>query len=192
MLGAGTLEMEGVTAKIVNASILKNIQKRAAYETSHTIITQSSSGFCPPKINGDCFINSISNVASTFTCFEDVSMFGIISNLCQTINDLKNLTNLSTIKNPMLSIAQIFLSRFVSSFTFCNVKTVTTIDDKIPYQSQLDIDVLRVSNDRTHLEGNMMIKDKGVIETKEFITKAPEHTVHQHTETSGYCISFIT
>ena len=59
---------------------------------------QVTIGFCPPKINGDCFINSINNIAQTFTCFEDsaASAFGIIGGLCKTVNDLTILTNLST------------------------------------------------------------------------------------------------
>lgn len=159
--------MEGVTAKILNATITKNIEERAAYDTSHTVITTKASGFCPPKINGDAFVNSFKNISESFTCFEDsaAGVLNLSASYCTNMEHLETLLNLSTIENLIASIAKILLSRFVTSFTYSNFRTKTTIDISNPVQRNIDIEVLRVNNERTHLEGVYNIKEKAIIET---------------------------
>ena len=51
------------------------------------------------------------------------------------------------------------------------------------------VEVLRISNDRTHLEGCWNARGRAVIETGELTTSAPEHTVSQRSETHGYTVS---
>lgn len=177
------LKWKVLFAKIVNARITKNIEERAAYETSHTVITQSSSGFCPPKIQGNCFVEAVKNASSQFTCFQVAlpRCLNLASGIFQTMKNLDLLRNLSTL-NPIII-------RFVTSFTFMDVETKTTIDKKIPHQSHIDIEVLNISNDRTHLESIINFEKKAKIETGQFTTYAPQVEQHQHTETHGFSIS---
>lgn len=184
------LKWKVLFAKIVNARRTKNIEEKAAYETSHTVITQSSSGFCPPKIQGNCFVEAVKNASSQFTCFQVAlpRCLNLASGIFQTMKNLDLLRNLSTL-DPITTISEIFLIRFVTSFTFMDVETKTTIDTKIPHQSHIDIEVLNISNDRTHLESIINVEKKAKIETGQFTTYAPQVEQHQHTETHGFSIS---
>jgi hypothetical protein len=53
----------------------------------------------------------------------------------------------------------------------------------------VDVGVLRVANDRTHLEGVWNVSGRGEIETKELTMSAPKHAVIQTTETHGWSVS---
>ncbi|MDR2067546.1 MAG: hypothetical protein LBP41_00980 [Holosporaceae bacterium] len=48
---------------------------------------------------------------------------------------------------------------------------------------------LRVTNDRTHLEGVWNISARGEIHTRELTASTPKHIVTQAQETSGWSVS---
>ncbi len=56
-------------------------------------------------------------------------------------------------------------------------------------QSQVELGVFVINNKRTHLEGIWNI-DKASIDTEEFTTAAPKHTIDQYVRTSGWSLSF--
>lgn len=190
-LGMGKLEMVDVTGQILDAVIEKTLIERAAYETNHTVITQHSSGFFAPKINGDVFINALENANKVVT-FGDAlpTAFNVVGSGVKTLAHAEMMSNLSKMENPMLTLSKIFLGRFVTGFGYSNIKTTIKIDEKRPHQSQMKIGLLRISNDRTHLEGIWDIEGKGTIKTGKFTTQAPKHEVKQEVKTSGYSITF--
>lgn len=190
-LGMGKLEMVDVTGQILDAVIEKTLIERAAYETNHTVITQHSSGFFAPKINGDVFINALENANKVVT-FGDAlpTAFNVVGSGVKTLAHAEMMLNLSKMENPMLTLSKIFLGRFVTGFGYSNVRTTIKIDEKRPHQSQMKIGLLRISNDRTHLEGIWDIEGKGTIKTEKFTTQAPKHEVKQEVKTSGYSITF--
>jgi len=122
------------------------------------------------------------------------SMLNIVGATAQMVTHAKTLANLSALSqansfNPGLMVANILMSRYITGFTYSNMKTVTTVDERRPVQSQIETGILRVSNDRTHLEGMWNVTGRGEIETGTLTTTAPKHTIDTHTETSGYSIS---
>ena len=68
----------------------------------------------------------------------------------------------------------------MSGFGYSNITQRTKITEKIPHQKQAKVGILKVSNDRTHLEGIWDV-DQAEIETKLFTTLAPNYeTMDSH------------
>jgi hypothetical protein len=189
-LGVGVCELEGAVVRALDMTITKTLEEKAAYERSHTVITQKASGFCPPKIKGDPFIDALKGMRNVVS-FGDVApaTFNLIGATAQTLNHAQMLANLSTMGNPLTTITQILTSRFIAGPSFCNIKTVTKVDESKPLQSRIETGILRVTNDRTHLEGEWDVSGRGEIDTGKFSMSAPRHTVTQTTETSGWSVS---
>jgi hypothetical protein len=189
-LGVGTCEFEGAVVKALDVAITKNLSEKAAYERVHTVVTQKSSGFFAPKIKGDPFVDALRGVRGVVT-FGDVApaAFNLIGATAQTLNHAQMLANLSTIGNPFSTVAQILTNRFMTGPVYSNIKTVTEVKESKPLQSRIETGILRVVNDRTHLEGIWNVTGRAAIETKTLTTAAPKHEISQKTETSGWSIS---
>jgi hypothetical protein len=112
----------------------------------------------------------------------------IVGSGAQTLTHATVLANLAKNSNKFGAVSQIFLSRFVTGPVFSNTTTTTARTESKPIQSKVDVGVLRVSNDRTHLEGIWHV-DKCSIETGTLTTVAPKHTVSQKTESRGWSLS---
>ncbi|MDR2598241.1 MAG: hemagglutinin repeat-containing protein [Holosporales bacterium] len=187
--GDGTCIFEGVVANVLDMTIRRDLIEKAAYTGKTTRSVRHSSGFFAPKIRGDPFYESTRALSKTVT-FGDFApnVMNVIGTGAQALTHATKLANLSKLQNPASEFALIMLSRFVAGPCYSNVTTRTVTRERIPHQSKLDIGVLRVSNDRTHLEGIWHVNSAS-IETGQLTTEAPKYTGSQESETSGWSVS---
>ena len=188
--GTGKCTLEGAVVDVLEMAIKKkDLIDRTFYTKRTTHITRSSRGFFAPRIKGDPFYESSKALGKVVT-FGDVvpSTLNVVGAGAQTLTHAMMLANLSKVSNPLGTISQIFMSRFVSGFGYSNITQRTRITETIPHQTQAKVGILKVSNDRTHLEGIWDV-DQAEIETKLFTTSAPKYEATQTTETEGFSVS---
>lgn len=188
--GAGDCILESAVLHALEASISKNLIERTAYDTISTTITDSNSGFFAPKIKGDPLYESLKGVKNVITFDGDSlpTMFNVIGASSQTLTHALTLANLASNSNPFAALGSIFLSRYVTGFGYSKTKVDTDRKEKVPHQSEIKVGVLRITNDRTHLEGIWDV-DQGTIHTGKFTTASPKNTVEQKTKVSGWSVS---
>jgi hypothetical protein len=107
----------------------------------------------------------------------------------QMLSHITTLANLSTIPHPLLSVAQILLSRFTRGAVYSDITQKVSREERVPVQSQVDLGIFSVANDRTHGEGIWKV-DKASIDNGTLTTYAPQHTIVQQETTEGWSISF--
>lgn len=153
--GAGECVLESVVLQAARASIEKNLVERTAYDTVSTRITDTSSGFFAPKIKEDPLVESLRGVQNVVNFGGDTipTALNMVGATAQTLNHALTLMNLARNPNPFATLGSIFLSRYVAGFGYSNIKTTTTRHESAPHQSQIRVGVLRITNDRSHLEG---------------------------------------
>jgi len=197
--GKGLCEFESVILKAVKATIDKDFIEKTAYDKIHTYIHESSSGFFAPKIKNDPIFDALKNVKSVINLGDSATLgdilpttFTTVGTVAKAITDIKTMANLDMFEDPFTQVAKVILSRYVSNIGFSSNEMTMERDEIRPRQSKIDVEVLHINNKKTHLEGNYTIKEKGVIDTDDFITASPRHVIDQRMEASGWSISLST
>ncbi|KAH0790225.1 hypothetical protein GPJ56_005798 [Histomonas meleagridis] len=188
-IGKGTCVFEGTIIKALDMSITKNLIEKAAYLHSKSNIVQHSSGFFAPKIKGDPFIEALKGVENIISFGDAIpTAMNIIGTGAQTLTHALTLANIAKNPNPIIAISQIFLNRFVTGFVYNNSTTTIQRKESQPIQSQVEVGILKINNDRTHLEGIWKV-NKASIETGKITSDSPKHTIEQSSKTKGFNIS---
>lgn len=189
-LGKGLCTLESVVMYVAEFFAEKALDEIAGYESYKMRSRDTSYGFFAPKIKGDPLVESLKGVKNVVHFSGDTlpSLFNVVGATAQTLTHGLTLMNLASKQNPVAVLSSIFLSRFVADFGYSKRETQISRKETKPWQSRVKVGVLVVSNDRTHLEGIWDV-NKARIDTKEFTTKAPEHTVEQEAKTRGWSVS---
>ncbi|ORX43506.1 hypothetical protein BCR36DRAFT_415521 [Piromyces finnis] len=197
--GQGLCEFESVVLKALDALIEKDFVEKTAYDKIDTYIHESSSGFFAPKIKHDPIfdtlqnIKSVVNLGSSATLGDIVpSTFTTVGSIAKAINDIKVMSNLDMFKDPFTQMAKVIMSRYVSNIGFGSHEMTMKRSEKKPHQSKIEVEVLKINNKKTQMEGNYNIKRKGVIETEDFKVNSPRHVIKQQFESNGWSISLST
>ena len=190
--------MQSTILRALDAEITKNLRETTAYDKILSRVTSHSSGFFAPRIKADPVVEALRGINNVMTIGDIVpTTFNTIGTVAQTASHAAKLASLSSDPNPFATVTTILASRFLTDFSYRNVTSTTTRKESVPQQSKVKlgdepmkgVEVLRISNDRTHLEGIWEAEGRAVIETKEFTASAPKHEVSQESKTKGYSVS---
>jgi hypothetical protein len=187
--GKGNLELEAVKMKAQSMALKKALNEYAAYETRETKKIIRQKGWFVPKIKGDPLYEVFKGLPKNVT-FGDLvpTVANVISVGAQTLSHATTFANLGNMTNPAMAFAQVLGSRYLGNFGYTNTKTTIKRIEKKPIQSEIDVGVLWINNDSTHLEGIWKVGE-GHIETKKLTMTAPNHEVNQTVKSKGFSIS---
>ena len=166
-------------------SIQKNLVERAAYTTTKVTVEQKRSGLFAPKIKPDPIRDSLKSLEQIREMGDSIpAALNMVTTGADALKHATILANLAKTTNPAAELTNILLSRYITgpSFGSSRLKSVT-IETK-PLKSHIEVGILRISNDKTHMEGIWNV-DKASIEANELTIQAPKRTVFQEVKSSG-------
>jgi hypothetical protein len=198
LLGIGTAEFESVIIRQADAHMSKPIMRVEGKQLSETTAHSgtrvrrviSRRGWFAPRLRGDPAADALHHLMHTAVAGDILpNVLNAVGAGVQTASHLATLAHLSALKHPMVSLAEVLLTRFATGALYSNITQKVTRDERVPVQSHIELGIFTVSNDRTHLEGIWNV-DRASIETGEFTTAASQHSVEQRVDTKGWSISF--
>lgn len=190
--GVGLCELESVILHTFKMTMTKDLVEKTAYNNINTSIHETTSGLIGSCcIKGDPLLEELNGMDGEITLGEIApKVFNTVGTVAQTATHVKTLANLSKFKNPFAEVAKILMSRYISGFSIGETSTKITRNEKIPEQSQINVEILNINNEKTHLEGRWNIRNKGYIDTNNLTANSSYQVVKQNIETNGWSISF--
>ncbi len=187
--GKGDLVLKSVRAKIGEMTVAKDLHEGTQHLSSKTRIVSKSSGFFGPRLKIDPMVDSFKGLAHIRVDGDAIpTLANVVGSSAQTVAHSKILANLSVIGNPGANLLNIGLGRFVVGPAFGKSKQTLTVTESKAIPSSLDVGILRISNDRTHMEGMWKVGN-GYIDTGKLETVAPKSTVRRESKSSGWRIT---
>ncbi|MDR1432946.1 MAG: hypothetical protein LBI61_01215 [Puniceicoccales bacterium] len=190
LTGVGTADLQSVIIKEADMHVSKQLSETTAYNDISVRVVNRREGWFAPRLRGDPAGDAVRAMLQT-TIPGDVlpNVANVVGAGAQTLSHITTLANLAAMPNPMLSVAQILLSRFTTGAVYSDITQKITRNERIPVQSNVELGVFTVANDKTHLEGIWNV-DRASIDSGTFTTSAPKHSVSQSESVEGWSVSF--
>jgi hypothetical protein len=170
-------------------SVERDLNEHSARSEARMTVRESRRGLFPPKIRGDPLAAAMQDFFRAEVAGDRIpAAANLIGSGARSFAQASQIAQLGSL-NPFTTLSSILLERFVTGPTIGNFTQTVERHEVRPQQSQVEVGLLRIHNDRTHLEGIWTV-DQAHIQTGELRAISPRATVEQHSRSSGWAISF--